>query len=101
MHRGNLRITDFGFMTTVENAALYQSCEIITLWYRPPELLLGTTKYGQEVDMWSAGYVIAALLLPPLPPPLGIASPLLRVIVRPALLSLLSGGRTGASFSSC
>ncbi len=70
MHRGNLRITDFGFMTTVENAALYQSCEIITLWYRPPELLLGTTKYGQEVDMWSAGYVVAILL--PLPPPLGV-----------------------------
>jgi serine/threonine protein kinase len=94
MHRGNLRITDFGFMTTVENAALYQSCEIITLWYRPPELLLGTTKYGQEVDMWSAGYVIATLLLPPLGTPL-------RVIVRPTLFSFLFGGRTGASFSSC
>lgn len=62
MHRGNLRITDFGFMTTVENAALYQSCEIITLWYRPPELLLGTTKYGQEVDMWSAGCIFFELL---------------------------------------
>ena len=24
-------------------------------WYRPPELLLGTTVYGPEVDMWSAG----------------------------------------------
>lgn len=57
MHQGNLRITDFGFMTTVENAARYHSHEIITLWYRPPELLLGTKTYGQEVDIWSVGYV--------------------------------------------
>ena len=28
---------------------------VITLWYRPPELLFGTTVYGPEVDMWSAG----------------------------------------------
>lgn len=28
---------------------------VVTLWYRPPELLLGETKYGPAVDMWSAG----------------------------------------------
>jgi len=55
MHAGNLRITDFGFMTTVEAARQRQQSEIVTLWYRSPELLLGTTSYGQEVDIWSAG----------------------------------------------
>ena len=30
---------------------------VITLWYRPPELLLGEEHYGPGVDMWSCGYV--------------------------------------------
>lgn len=37
--------------------------KVITLWYRPPELLLGATQYGPEVDMWSMGAIIAELLL--------------------------------------
>ena len=36
---------------------------MITLWYRPPELLLGATKYGTPVDMWSAGCILAELIL--------------------------------------
>ena len=34
---------------------------VITLWYRPPELLLGATSYGPEVDLWSAGCIAAEL----------------------------------------
>ncbi|KAL1084641.1 hypothetical protein V6Z11_D09G278000 [Gossypium hirsutum] len=34
---------------------------VITLWYRPPELLLGTTYYGVGVDLWSAGCILAEL----------------------------------------
>jgi serine/threonine-protein kinase BUR1 len=30
---------------------------VVTRWYRAPELLLGCTKYGPEIDLWSAGYV--------------------------------------------
>lgn len=37
------------------------TCRVITLWYRPPELLLGATKYGFEVDLWSAGCIAAEL----------------------------------------
>ena len=33
--------------------------KVITLWYRPPELLLGAQKYGEKVDMWSAGCIFA------------------------------------------
>jgi serine/threonine protein kinase len=36
---------------------------VITLWYRPPELLLGAQSYGPAVDMWSAGCIFAELLL--------------------------------------
>ncbi len=30
---------------------------VITLWYRPPELLLGEERYNGKVDVWSVGYV--------------------------------------------
>ncbi|KAJ3215078.1 kinase subunit of RNA polymerase II carboxy-terminal domain kinase I [Dinochytrium kinnereticum] len=36
---------------------------VITLWYRPPELLLGSTAYGTEIDMWSSGCIMAEMLL--------------------------------------
>lgn len=37
--------------------------KVITLWYRPPELLLGETKYGTAVDIWSAGCILAEVIL--------------------------------------
>lgn len=54
--RGELKLADFGL------ARLYSkrrrddyTNRVITLWYRSPELLLGETVYGPEVDVWSAG----------------------------------------------
>ena len=38
---------------------IYGFCHCI---FRPPELLLGTTKYGPAVDMWSVGCIFAELL---------------------------------------
>ena len=35
----------------------------VTIWYRAPELLLGTRRYTPAVDLWSAGLVLAELLL--------------------------------------
>ncbi|KAJ6682888.1 hypothetical protein OIU74_021026 [Salix koriyanagi] len=35
---------------------------VVTLWYRPPELLLGATDYGESIDLWSAGCILAELL---------------------------------------
>jgi len=35
---------------------------VVTLWYRPPELLLGATDYGVGIDLWSAGCILAELL---------------------------------------
>ncbi|KAF9670536.1 hypothetical protein SADUNF_Sadunf13G0079300 [Salix dunnii] len=34
---------------------------VVTLWYRAPELLLGATKYGPAIDIWSAGCILAEL----------------------------------------
>jgi cyclin-dependent kinase len=36
--------------------------EIVTLWYRAPEVLLGATHYGCPVDMWSVGCIMAELV---------------------------------------
>lgn len=36
---------------------------VVTIWYRSPELLLGTKRYTQSVDLWSAGLILAELLL--------------------------------------
>lgn len=35
---------------------------VCTIWYRAPELLLGTKYYTPSVDLWSAGLVLAELL---------------------------------------
>ena len=36
---------------------------VITLWYRPPELLLGEERYGPSIDMWSCGCILGELFV--------------------------------------
>lgn len=62
-NEGNLKLADFGLarsFSSDHNGNLTN--RVITLWYRPPELLLGTTRYGPAVDMWSVGCIFAELL---------------------------------------
>jgi serine/threonine protein kinase len=35
--------------------------QVVTLWYRPPELLLGGKLYGTPVDVWSAACCVLEL----------------------------------------
>ncbi|KAL5656283.1 hypothetical protein ACJX0J_035602, partial [Zea mays] len=61
---GILKIADFGLATSYDpEDARPMTSQVITLWYRPPELLLGSTHYGVGVDLWSVGCVLAELLL--------------------------------------
>ncbi|WOL15618.1 putative serine/threonine-protein kinase [Canna indica] len=62
-NNGILKIADFG-LATIYNPDQKQhlTCRVVTLWYRPPELLLGATEYGVAVDMWSTGCILAELL---------------------------------------
>lgn len=55
-NHGVLKLADFGLARfySKRRRSDYTN-RVITLWYRPPELLLGATVYGPEVDMWSAG----------------------------------------------
>lgn len=54
--KGNLKIADFGLARILDQRRNRDyTNRVITLWYRPPELLLGATNYGNEVDLWGAG----------------------------------------------
>ncbi|KAG6392754.1 hypothetical protein SASPL_146980 [Salvia splendens] len=62
-NEGNLKLADFGLARSFSNDINANlTNRVITLWYRPPELLLGATKYGPAVDMWSVGCIFAELL---------------------------------------
>lgn len=59
---GILRIADFGlskFYSPGQRRPL--TTRVVTLWYRPPELLLGATRYDASIDLWSAGCILAEL----------------------------------------
>jgi len=56
-----VKIADFGLATDFFRRHEF-STNVVTLWYRAPELLLGMTKYGPKVDVWSAGCIFVELL---------------------------------------
>ncbi|KAK1869245.1 hypothetical protein I4F81_011724 [Pyropia yezoensis] len=62
---GELKLADLGLAKT--HAAAPEpggmTHQVITRWYRPPELLYGARAYGAAVDMWSIGCIFAELLL--------------------------------------
>jgi len=58
---GILRIADFGSSVTEENIGRLTPQQV-TLWYRAPEILLGSVSYTTAVDMWSLGCIFAELL---------------------------------------
>ncbi|KAF2950171.1 probable serine/threonine-protein kinase At1g54610 isoform X2 [Oryza sativa Japonica Group] len=62
-NNGILKIADFGLATFFDpRHKRPMTSRVVTLWYRPPELLLGATDYGVGVDLWSAGCILAELL---------------------------------------
>ncbi|XP_057474735.1 probable serine/threonine-protein kinase At1g54610 [Actinidia eriantha] len=62
-NKGILKIADFG-LASFYNPDRKQpmTSRVVTLWYRPPELLLGASYYSVGVDLWSAGCILAELL---------------------------------------
>lgn len=62
-NEGILKIADFG-LASFYNPDYRQpmTSRVVTLWYRPPELLLGATYYDVGVDLWSAGCILGELL---------------------------------------
>ncbi|KAA6399664.1 MAG: putative Cyclin-dependent kinase 10 [Streblomastix strix] len=59
---GLLKLADFGLARLFDQPPLHYTPNVVTLWYRPPELLFGDTLYSTALDMWSAGCIFAEFL---------------------------------------
>jgi len=62
--KGVLKLADFGLaraFSVQKNQPNRYTNRVVTLWYRPPELLLGERNYGPSVDMWGAGCIMAEM----------------------------------------
>mmetsp|Transcript_68102 Transcript_68102/g.215549 ORF Transcript_68102/g.215549 Transcript_68102/m.215549 type:complete len:344 (-) Transcript_68102:219-1250(-) len=60
---GAAKLGDFGFTRTLGHGERPLTPLCTTLWYRAPELLYGARFYGQSVDIWSMGCIVAELFL--------------------------------------
>ena len=56
---GNLKIADFGLAKKASFMQRRKSNTIVSLWYRAPEIILGSEDYILGVDMWSVGCIFA------------------------------------------
>lgn len=60
---GQLKLADFGLAKIHGSPNPRLTHQVITRWYRPPELLYSATRYGPAVDIWSLGCIFAELML--------------------------------------
>lgn len=60
---GVLKLADFGFAKSFGSPEPRLTPEVVTLWYRAPELLFGAKQYSSSIDMWSVGCIFAELML--------------------------------------
>jgi len=58
-----VKIADFGLSRTFCMPIRPYTREVVTLWYRPPEILLGALDYCTPIDMWSAGCIMYELIV--------------------------------------
>ncbi|XP_068306893.1 cyclin-dependent kinase G-2-like [Pyrus communis] len=61
-NEGELKICDFGLSRQYGSPLKPYTSLVVTLWYRAPEILLGTKQYSTAIDMWSVGCIMAELL---------------------------------------
>jgi serine/threonine protein kinase len=59
--RGHLKLADFGLARAFSVPLRTYTHEVVTLWYRAPEILLGGRQYSTAVDIWSIGCIFAEM----------------------------------------
>ncbi|XP_062519296.1 cyclin-dependent kinase 14-like [Corticium candelabrum] len=59
---GELKLADFGLARAKSVPSRTFSNEVVTLWYRPPDVLLGSTNYSTSLDMWGVGCIFAEII---------------------------------------
>lgn len=60
-HGKVLKMADFGLARAYGIPVAAFSSEVVTLWYRPPDVLLGSNNYSTHIDIWSVGCIMAEL----------------------------------------
>lgn len=60
---GVVKVADFGLARCFGSPERKYTGQVVTRWYRAPELLFGSKFYGRGVDLWSVGIILAELLL--------------------------------------
>ena len=60
---GNLKLADFGLARAFGIPLRTYTHEVVTLWYRAPEVLLGSRHYNTAIDMWSVGCIFAEMAM--------------------------------------
>uniref|UniRef100_A0A0N5DBV4 cyclin-dependent kinase n=1 Tax=Thelazia callipaeda TaxID=103827 RepID=A0A0N5DBV4_THECL len=58
---GELKLADFGLARAKSVPSRTYSHEVVTLWYRPPDVLLGSTNYSTSLDLWGVGCIFAEM----------------------------------------
>ncbi|KAI6661216.1 hypothetical protein LOD99_10144 [Oopsacas minuta] len=58
---GDLKLADFGLARAKSVPTKTYSSEVVTLWYRPPEVLLGSVTYDSSIDMWGVGCIFCEM----------------------------------------
>jgi len=61
-NKGALKVADFGLAREYGSPLKPYTHNVVTLWYRAPELLLGSKMYTTAIDMWSVGCIFAELI---------------------------------------
>jgi cyclin-dependent kinase len=59
---GELKLADFGLARAFGIPVRSYTHEVVTLWYRAPDVLLGSTKYSTPIDLWSIGCIFAEMV---------------------------------------
>jgi len=59
---GELKLADFGLARAFGIPVRNYTHEVVTLWYRAPDVLLGSRKYSTQVDVWSVGCIFAEMV---------------------------------------
>jgi cyclin-dependent kinase len=58
---GELKLADFGLARAFGIPVRSYTHEVVTLWYRAPDVLMGSRKYSTPVDIWSVGCIFAEM----------------------------------------
>ena len=58
---GIVKIADFGMARIIASPGREMTRNIVTRWYRPPEIFFGSKFYAFSVDMWAVGCILAEL----------------------------------------